>query len=100
MGLGPNNSSLLTKLGKKQAWEMTEDELTALISADQARRTVQRAMGRVLRQSKDDGSAAKAKRQPLTLEKLGFAPQICAQLRLSGKSESELIKLMKDKGLL
>lgn len=100
MGLGPNKTSLLTKLGKKQAWEMTPNELIQLVTADQARRSVQRAMGRVLRQAKDDGSAAKAKRQPLTLEKLGFAPQICAQLRLTGKSESELIKLMAAKGLL
>lgn len=100
MGLGPNGTSLLTKLGKKQAWEMTEDELIALVQADQARRSVQRAMGRVLRQSKDDGSAAKAKRAPLTLEKLGFAPSICTQLRLTGKSESELIHLMQVKGLL
>lgn len=100
MGLGPNGQSLLTKLGKKAAWEMTNDELTQLITADQTRRSIQRAMGRVLRQSKADGSAAKAKRQPLTLEKLGFAPAICTQLRLSGKSESELIKLMQAKGLL
>ncbi len=100
MGLGPNNTSLLTKLGKKAAWEMTNDELTSLVSADQARRTVQRAMGRVLRQSKDDGTNAKAKRAPLTLEKLGFAPAICEQLRLTGKSEAELIKLMQQKGLL
>jgi hypothetical protein len=100
MGLGPNGQSLLTKLGKKQAWEMTPNELQTLVAADQARRTVQRAMGRVLRQSKDDGSKQKAARAPLTLEKLGFAPEICAQLRLTGKSEAELIKLMRAKGLL
>ena len=100
MGLGPNQSSLLTKLGKKQAWEMTNNELEALVIADQTRRTVQRAMGRVLRQSKDDGSAAKAKRAPATLESLGFAPAIAEQLRLTGKSEAELIKLMREKGLL
>lgn len=100
MGLGPNASSLLTKLGKKQAWEMTLNELTALVSADQARRSVQRAMGRVLRQAKDDGSAAKAKRKPATLESLGFTPEICTQLRLTGKTETELIKLMQEKGLL
>ena len=100
MGLGPNQSSLLTKLGKKQAWEMTTNELTAMVASDQTRRSVQRAMGRVLRQSKADGSAAKAKRAPLTLEKLGFAPAICEQLRLTGKTEAELIKLMQAKGLL
>jgi hypothetical protein len=100
MGLGPNSSSLLNKLGKKQAWEMTLEELTELVSADQARRTVQRAMGRVLRQSKDDGSAAKSKRAPLTLEKLGFAPAICERLRISGKSEKEIIKALNEKGLL
>lgn len=100
MGLGPNQTSLLSKLGKKQAWEMSIEELTVLISADQARRSVQRAMGRVLRQSKEDGSAARTKRAPLTLEKLGFAPAICAQLRLTGKSEAELIKLMQAKGIL
>lgn len=100
MGLGPNQSSLLTKLGKKQAWEMTIDEITAIITADQVRRTIQRSMGRSLRQAKDDGSAAKAKRAPATLESLGFAPSICDQLRLTGKSETELIKLMREKGLL
>ena len=100
MGLGPNKASLLTKLGKKQAWEMTISELTELVTADQTRRTVQRAMGRVLRQSKEDGSAAKARRKPATLESLGFAPTICEQLRLTGKSESELISLMREKGLL
>lgn len=100
MGLGPNKTSLLTKLGKKQAWEMTTNELVALVTADQARRSVQRAIGRALRQSKADGSLAKSKRAPATLESLGFAPAICEQLRLTGKSETELIKLMKDKGLL
>ena len=100
MGLGPNQSSLLTKLGKRQAWEMTPDEIIALVTADQARRTVQRSMGRVLRQAKDDGSAAKAKRKPPTLEGLGFTPEICTQLRLTGKTEAELIKLMQQKGLL
>ena len=100
MGLGPNQSSLLAKLGKRQAWEMTPDELTALVTQDQARRTVQRAMGRVLRQAKDDGSAAKAKRKPATLESLGFTPEICTQLRLTGKTEAELIKIMQEKGLL
>ena len=100
MGLGPNNSSLLQKLGKRQAWEMSIDELIPFITADQVRRTLQRAMGRSLRQSRDDGSAAKAKRKPPTLESLGFAPSICDQLRLTGKSEAELIKMMRAKGLL
>ena len=100
MGLGPNQSSLLTKLGKKQAWEMTTNELVSMVTADQTRRSVQRAMGRVLRQSKSDGSAARAKRAPLTLEKLGFSPIICEQLRLTGKTEAEIIKLMQAKGLL
>jgi len=100
MGLGPNSSSLLTKLGKKQAWEMTLNELTALVTEDQARRTIQRSVGRTLRQARADGSAAKAKRKPPTLESLGWAPEICNQLRLTGKSEAELIRLMRDKGLL
>ena len=100
MGLGPNASSLLTKLGKKAAYEMSPDELTTLITADQVRRTLQRSVGRSLRIAQSDGSAAKAKRAPLTLESLGFAPSICNQLRLTGKSEAELIKLMRMKGLL
>ena len=100
MGLGPNATSLLTKLGKKQAWEMTLDELTQIITADQVRRTIQRSLGRSLRQSKTDGSAAKAKKAPATLESLGFAPSVCSQLRLTGKSEATLIKLMGEKGLL
>ena len=100
MGLGPNNSSLLQKLGKRQAWEMSIDELIPFITADQVRRTIQRSLGRSLRAAKDNGSAAKAKRAPATLESLGFAPSICNQLRLTGKSETELIKLMRLKGLL
>ena len=100
MGLGPSGTSLLTKLGKKQFWEMSLAEAEAIILADQARRTIQRSMGRSLRQAKADGTAAKAKRQPPTLESLGFAPSICDQLRLTGKSEQELIKLMRAKGLL
>lgn len=100
MGLGPNASSLLTKLGKKAAWEMTDDEIIALVTQDQVRRTLQRAVGRSLRAAKSDGSAAKAKRAPATLESLGFAPSICDQLRLTGKSEAELISLMRKKGLL
>ena len=100
MGLGPNATSLLTKLGKKQAWEMSSDELTQIITADQVRRTVQRSLGRSLRAAKDDGSAAKAKKAPATLESLGFAPSVCSQLRLTGKSEATLIKLMGEKGLL
>lgn len=103
MGLGPNGSSLLTKLGKRQAWEMTIDELTTIITSDQARRTIQRSLGRSLRAAISDGTAAKAKRaerKAPTLESLGFAPAICNQLRLTGKSEAELIKLMREKGLL
>lgn len=99
MGLGPNKTSLLTKLGKLQAWEMPLDDLIAIITADQARRTIQRSLGRSLR----DGSAAKARRQEAkapTLESLGFAPAICSQLRLTGASEQEIIKLMREKGLL
>lgn len=100
MGLGPNHSSLLAKLGKKQAWEMTDEELQSMVAADQVRRSIQRAMGRVLRQSKEDGTAAKAKRKAPTLEGLGFAPDICTRLRLSGKTEKEIIKALNDKGLL
>lgn len=100
MGLGPNTTSLLHKLCKLAAWEIPLDEFEQLIMADQARRTIQRSMGRSLRQAKADGSAAKAKRQAPTLESLGFAPSICDQLRLTGKSEAELIRLMREKGLL
>ena len=100
MGLGPSGTSLLTKLGKKQFWEIDLAEAEAIIMADQARRTIQRSLGRSLRAAKDNGSAAKAKRAPATLESLGFAPSICDQLRLTGKSEAELIKMMRMKGLL
>ena len=100
MGLGPNSTSLLTKIHKKAAYEMTQDELTLLVTADQARRTIQRSLGRQLRKSKDDGSAAKEKRKPQTLESIGIVHSICDQLRLTGKSEAELVRLIKAKGLL
>ena len=100
MGLGPGATSLLTKLQKRQAWEMSSDELTQIVTADQVRRTLQRSLGRSLRASKSDGSAAREKRKPPTLESLGFAHSICNQLRLTGKSEKELIKCMREKGLL
>lgn len=100
MGLGPNGASLLTKLGKRAAWEMSHDELVLLITADQTRRTLLRAMGRSLRAANTDGTTAREKRKPATLESLGFAPSICDQLRLTGKSEKVLIEMMREKGLL
>ena len=98
MGLGPANTSLLHKLGKKQAWEMSTSELEEVVRKDQARRQLRRAMGRVaaiLKTSTRPKPAAKT-----TLESLGLDPMVVVGLRKSGKSDAVIIKAMQAKGLL
>ena len=94
-GLAPHNTSLLHKLGRKAAWEMSTEELLTKVTAEQIRRSFQRAMGRVIRMNKD-----KPKRQKATLESLGLAPEICERMRASGLSESQLIAKIQKVGLL
>lgn len=112
MGLGPNNTSLLHKLGKKQAWEMTDEELEELVARDQARRSTQRAIGRVRKVLTDsDGNErtttrgrprtkSRVKKEPQKLEDFGLAPAICKKLRESGKPDFQLILELQAAGLL
>lgn len=104
MGLGPNGSSLLHKLGQKAAYELTEGELLALVEADRTRRITQRTLGRVMRQTKDKPpkttKSGKVKAAPQSLESLGLDPNIIAKLRADGKSDAELILLLRKAGLV
>lgn len=112
MGLGPNNTSLLHKLGKKQAWEMSDEELQELVAKDQARRSTQRAIGRVRKVLTDsDGqetttrsgrprTKSKVKKQDPRLEDFGLAPAICKKLRDGGKPDFQLILELQAAGLL
>jgi hypothetical protein len=96
MGIGPNGSSLLAKLGSKAAWEMTEGELIKLVQSEQERRSKARALGRVVRATKGKTPQVKITK----LEQLGIAPEICVRLRASGVEELELIKKIRAAGIL
>lgn len=107
MGLGPNGSSLLHKLGQKAAYELTEGELLSLVEADRTRRITQRTLGRVMRQTKDkpakttkSGKVKVTQAPPASLESLGLDPNIIAKLRADGKSDAELILLLRKAGLV
>ena len=95
-GIASNNTSLLTKLGQKAAWEMTNDELLAMVTADQQRRSIQRSLGRLHRMMKDKPSP----KPKLTLEQLGLDPSLITRMRASGLSEAVLIKRIQEAGLL
>lgn len=95
MGIGPNNTSLLHKLGRLQAWEMTDDQLLEMITREQTRRSFQRTVGRTLRMAKDHPSHPKP-----TLESLGLHPDIITRLRASGVKEELLIAQIRKAGLL
>lgn len=104
MGLGPRGTSLLAKLGKKQAWEMSAEELRELVQKDRERRTIARAMGRLTAMLKDgEGKkSSKPRRVKATpsLESLGLDPIVIVGLRKSGKTDAAIIKTMQEKGLL
>lgn len=121
MGLGPDKSSLLSKLGRKQAWEMPDDELQAIVAKDQHRRTVERAMGRAAKAvvADDDGEgiyhlkkvgrprtksrvkgSKKIDNQQQTLESLGMHPDICKKLRAGGKPDWQLILELQGAGII
>ena len=112
MGLGPRGTSLLHKLGKLQAWEMSYEELRELVHKDRERRTIARAMGRLTAMLKDESGKKKRSEKPsssrkpkasakvVTLESLGLDPLLITGLRKSGKSDTAIIKSMQEKGLL
>jgi hypothetical protein len=116
MGIGAKGTSLLHKLGKKQAWEMEPQELLNLVIADQHRRSTSRAVGRLERMKEDDGgeyTPTKSKGRPRTkstvkgkvpkgetLEGFGLAPSVCQKLRSTGKPDFQLILELRAAGLI
>lgn len=96
-GIAPNNTSLLTKLGRKAAWQMADDELLAMVEADQKRRSIQRSLGRLKRMIKSKPSPSP---RLTNLEQLGIAPELITRMRASGLSEATLIKKIFEAGLL
>jgi hypothetical protein len=106
MGLGPKGSSLLHKLGQKPAYELTEGELLQLVSADRERRVTQRTLGRVMRQAADKkpkttkSGKKTAPAGPTSLESLGLDPNVIAKLRADGKTDAQLILLLRKAGLV
>ena len=98
MGIGPKNTSLLTKLKLKSVTEMTDDELKQLVSNDRTYRSQQRAMGRA---NKIMSSSKKPKvERVVKLESIGLAPALIVKLRASGRPDSEIIADLKQKGVL
>lgn len=117
MGLGPGGQSLLHKLGLKQAWEMSDSELQALVEKDQHRRTIDRAVARLEKMMEEgDGSyqlkksagrprtkskvKKKEKVEASTLEGYGLSAEICKKLRETGKPEFQLILELQAAGIL
>ena len=103
MGLGPNGSSLLHKLGLLKAHEIPFEDFVSLIKAEQTRRTLARAMGRLVRMNKDRSANSNAnprKPKQQTLEALGFNPVLCEAMRKQGKTDSQIIQILKQKGLV
>lgn len=112
MGCGPQGSSLLAKLGKLQAWEMSDETLQALVANDQLRRTKERALGRLRKtlEEQDDTefkikkgrpkTKSKVKKAPESLEGYGLPPQLCQKLRATGKPDWQLILELQGAGLL
>lgn len=97
MGIGPGGSSLLHKLGRKAAWEMSETELQNLIAEEQQRRTIQRAIGRI--KPLGEKKPSKRRKPEVSLEQLGIAPELIKRLRDSGQDESKLIEKLRKAGL-
>jgi hypothetical protein len=112
MGLGPKGSSLLHKMGKKQAWEMSTEELEELVTRDQHRRSIQRAIGRVRKVLVDSEgretttkrgrprTKSKVKKEPARLEDLGVAPVLAKKLRETGKPEFQIILELQAAGII
>jgi hypothetical protein len=99
-GIGPKSSSLLDKLGLKSITAMSDAELRELVSADRVKRTMTRVAGRINRIAKDKTQVAYKPKVAPTLESIGLAPSLISKLRLSGKSDEELITQLKAKGII
>lgn len=113
--IGPSGTSLLLKLGKTPTFEMSDQEIQDIVRADQHRRTVERALGRIARtmeEPEEDGtykpkvgrprtkSRVKEKKAPQTLEGFGLAKEICQKLRATGKPDWQLILELQGAGIL
>lgn len=96
-GIGPKGSSLLEKLGGKRACDMSEQELRNLVEREQYSRSSKRAVGRVIRAAKD---MPKIKVKVERLEQLGLTSEVVVKLRATGKSEVELIEMIRRSGLV
>ena len=96
MGIGPKDSSLLNKLSLPSLSSLSDDKLRSMISLDRQNRSLVRAAGRINRIAKDKKSV----KAPPTLESVGLAPALIIKLRASGKSDLELITILKQKGIL
>lgn len=90
--------SILSKLGLKGIGQMTEDELRSLVSLDRQNRVMVRTAGRINRIAKDKAQPKTHKVD--TLEALGLGSELIQKWRASGKSDGELISLLKAKGIL
>lgn len=91
-------NQLLEKLGIKNIKDLTDDELRSLVSQDRWNRQATRIAGRIKRQAKDD-KAPKTKKIA-TLESIGLAPEFIVKLRASGKTDGEIITVLKAKGII
>lgn len=104
MGLGPQSTLLLHKLGQRLAYEMPIEELEALVAKAQEKRSIDRAVARLDKMIKADGSKVKRlpKAKVFTLEAAGLAPSVAALLRSQweGKTDGEILQLLNGKGLL
>lgn len=113
--IGPNQTSLLHKLGKKLAYEMTDEELHLLVAKEQERRTIQRALGRAAKMmmtEEDDGtyvpkvgrprtkSRVKKKEEPQKLEDFGLKGELITKLRATGKPDFQLILELQGAGII
>ena len=99
MGIGPKESSLLSKIKLKSISEMTDDELREFISADRTRRSQQRALGRAKRLIHTKGPSKKRSSR-ITLESIGLRPRLLQKLRATGRTDPEIIDLLREKGVI
>ena len=110
MGLGPKQTSLLRKLGKLQAWEMSSEQLQKIVADNQQKRTIDRSMSRAaklmsssttsLKRSKAR-SKEKASNKPLKkLEDCGLSVEIVKSLRATGKQDFQIILELQAAGLI
>jgi|SRR6187401_202811 len=112
MGIGPNQTSLLHKLGKKAAWEMSDLELHELVAKEQERRTIQRALGRAAKMMEVDTEGtytprvgrprtkSRVKKTPAKLEDFGLKADLITKLRATGKPDFQLILELQGAGII